>query len=40
MSLFIFGTKDTNCGIDNIMTLQNFETVTVDTLKNIQNIRK
>ncbi|XP_023247253.1 X-ray repair cross-complementing protein 5-like [Copidosoma floridanum] len=38
MGLVLFGTKDTNCEVDNVRVLQDFETVTIDSLKKIRDI--
>lgn len=40
LGVIVFGTKDTNCQVNNITLLQKFEAVTVDSLKNVQSIRK
>ena len=40
MAVIVFGTEESNCGLDNITVLQSFDTVTVDTLKNAQNMCK
>ncbi|XP_001606141.1 X-ray repair cross-complementing protein 5-like [Nasonia vitripennis] len=40
LGVMVFGTKDKNCDVEHLTVLQEFDVVTVDTLKTVQTILK